>query len=194
MEISLILLYRYVNHHTAYSLIEERPQKNSTTTATGLWYFRLTHNTVENTIFCGQYKGKRFQPVWTSLVLSRVLSNANTPIQHYADPHFNRFGHHRNCLSRCGHAYWTGEERRCKYIHAFTDTHSHHIIIYPQEAAPTISLCTGYVGTGCISVPVVSDTCVNFTGGLTFLNKEVTSVVVPGGFACTFTSWVRAFL
>ncbi|KAJ6622976.1 hypothetical protein B0H10DRAFT_1944280 [Mycena sp. CBHHK59/15] len=40
--------------------------------------------------------------------------------------------------------------------------------------------------SGCVIIPVVSDTCINFTGGLSFLNKEVSNVQVPGGFVCTF--------
>ncbi|KAJ7784024.1 hypothetical protein B0H14DRAFT_2474120 [Mycena olivaceomarginata] len=34
--------------------------------------------------------------------------------------------------------------------------------------------------------PTVSDTCVNLTGGLSFLNKEISTATVPGGFVCTF--------
>ncbi|PPQ83901.1 hypothetical protein CVT25_000696 [Psilocybe cyanescens] len=51
---------------------------------------------------------------------------------------------------------------------------------------PTVEVCTGNIGTGCVTIPVVSDSCVNFTGGLSFLNKESSAVVVPGGFVCTF--------
>ncbi|KAJ6562554.1 hypothetical protein B0H19DRAFT_943385, partial [Mycena capillaripes] len=38
----------------------------------------------------------------------------------------------------------------------------------------------------CVAVPVVSDDCVNLTGGLSFLNKEISNSLVPGGFICTF--------
>ncbi|PPQ87406.1 hypothetical protein CVT25_008125 [Psilocybe cyanescens] len=55
-----------------------------------------------------------------------------------------------------------------------------------ENNVPTVEVCTGNVGTGCVTIPVVSDSCVNFTGGLSFLNKESSAVVVPGGFVCTF--------
>ncbi|KAK6995908.1 hypothetical protein R3P38DRAFT_3423938 [Favolaschia claudopus] len=55
------------------------------------------------------------------------------------------------------------------------------------EASANIQVCTGVNPTaGCINVPAVSDACVNLTGGLTFLNKEITLAVIPGGFICTF--------
>jgi hypothetical protein len=37
-----------------------------------------------------------------------------------------------------------------------------------------------------INVPVVSEQCVDFTGGLTLMNKDLSSAVIPGGFVCTF--------
>ncbi|KAJ7122179.1 hypothetical protein C8R44DRAFT_785789 [Mycena epipterygia] len=54
--------------------------------------------------------------------------------------------------------------------------------------APTITVCTGSITpqNGCVALPVVSDSCINFTGGLSFLNKEVSHAEVPGGFVCTF--------
>ncbi|KAK7435113.1 hypothetical protein VKT23_019806 [Stygiomarasmius scandens] len=53
-------------------------------------------------------------------------------------------------------------------------------------ASPTITLCTAVnFGGTCIQLPVVSDSCTNFTGGLTVLNKELSSAVIPGGFICT---------
>ncbi|KAJ7697986.1 hypothetical protein B0H14DRAFT_3037825 [Mycena olivaceomarginata] len=42
------------------------------------------------------------------------------------------------------------------------------------------------VGVGCAAIPTVSDTCVNLTGGLSFLNKEISTATVLGGFVCTF--------
>ena len=54
-----------------------------------------------------------------------------------------------------------------------------------QDASVTIQVCSS-VGTGCVTIPVVSDDCVNLTGGLSFLNKEITTAAVPGGFICTF--------
>ncbi|KAJ7691488.1 hypothetical protein B0H16DRAFT_1486755 [Mycena metata] len=54
------------------------------------------------------------------------------------------------------------------------------------EASVTIEICSGSCPTGGVTVPVVSDACINLTGGLSFLNKEISSAVVPGGFVCTF--------
>ncbi|KAJ7362403.1 hypothetical protein DFH08DRAFT_322952 [Mycena albidolilacea] len=53
------------------------------------------------------------------------------------------------------------------------------------DASATIQVCTS-VGTGCVNLPVVSDDCINLTGGLSFLNKEISTATVPGGFICTF--------
>ncbi|KAJ7915104.1 hypothetical protein B0H13DRAFT_413622, partial [Mycena leptocephala] len=52
----------------------------------------------------------------------------------------------------------------------------------------TITVCTGSLSPpqGCLDIPIVSDACINFIGGLTFFNKEVSSAKVPGGFVCTF--------
>ncbi|KAJ7366102.1 hypothetical protein DFH08DRAFT_1071724 [Mycena albidolilacea] len=59
--------------------------------------------------------------------------------------------------------------------------------IGPSTDIPvTVTVCSGGVGVGCAAVPTVSDTCVNLTGGLSFLNKEISTVTVPGGFVCTF--------
>ncbi|KAK7435119.1 hypothetical protein VKT23_019812 [Stygiomarasmius scandens] len=54
-------------------------------------------------------------------------------------------------------------------------------------AAPTITLCTSreFLGT-CLSPSVVSDTCIDLTGGMTILNKELSSAIIPAGFVCTF--------
>ncbi|KAF7360620.1 hypothetical protein MVEN_00793700 [Mycena venus] len=54
------------------------------------------------------------------------------------------------------------------------------------DASVTVEVCTSPGPTGCINLPVVSDSCINFTGGLSFLNKEITVAIVPGGFICTF--------
>ncbi|KAJ7122176.1 hypothetical protein C8R44DRAFT_785786 [Mycena epipterygia] len=52
----------------------------------------------------------------------------------------------------------------------------------------TITVCTGTISpqSGCVAIPINSDSCINFTGGLSFLNKEVSNAQVPGGFVCTF--------
>ncbi|KIK69029.1 hypothetical protein GYMLUDRAFT_80405 [Collybiopsis luxurians FD-317 M1] len=55
-------------------------------------------------------------------------------------------------------------------------------------APATITVCTGSLNppAGCVTIPVVSDACTDFTGGLSFLNEEVGSVQVPDGFVCSF--------
>jgi hypothetical protein len=62
------------------------------------------------------------------------------------------------------------------------------LTIYAQLVSATITVCTGSLSPpqGCLDIPVVSDACINFIGGLTFFNKEVSSAKVPGGFVCTF--------
>ncbi|KAF7328321.1 HET domain-containing protein [Mycena venus] len=53
------------------------------------------------------------------------------------------------------------------------------------DASPSIQVCTT-AGTGCVTLPVVSDDCVNLTGGLSFLDQEITTATIPGGLICTF--------
>ncbi|KAJ7135542.1 hypothetical protein C8R44DRAFT_952016 [Mycena epipterygia] len=53
------------------------------------------------------------------------------------------------------------------------------------DASVTIEVCTS-VNTGCVTIPVISDDCLNLTGGLTFLDKEISTAQIPGGFICTF--------
>ncbi|KAJ7195235.1 hypothetical protein GGX14DRAFT_677305 [Mycena pura] len=56
------------------------------------------------------------------------------------------------------------------------------------DAPATITACSGSLNppNGCATIPVVADTCTSFTGGLTFLNNEISNVLVPLGFTCTF--------
>ncbi|KAJ7436408.1 hypothetical protein FB451DRAFT_1061756 [Mycena latifolia] len=54
-----------------------------------------------------------------------------------------------------------------------------------QDASVSIVVCTS-VGTGCVTLPVICDSCINFTGGLSGLNKELTTAQIPVGFNCTF--------
>ncbi|KAJ7478516.1 hypothetical protein FB451DRAFT_1557134 [Mycena latifolia] len=53
------------------------------------------------------------------------------------------------------------------------------------DTSASIVVCSTE-GTGCVTLPVVSDSCINFTGGLSFLNKEINTAQIPGGFICTF--------
>ncbi|KAJ7589876.1 hypothetical protein C8J56DRAFT_1025200 [Mycena floridula] len=57
-----------------------------------------------------------------------------------------------------------------------------------EQASATITVCSGSVSPaqGCVTVPVVSDSCINLTGGLSFLNKEISGAKIPAGFVCTF--------
>ncbi|THU83846.1 hypothetical protein K435DRAFT_765611 [Dendrothele bispora CBS 962.96] len=56
-----------------------------------------------------------------------------------------------------------------------------------ENASPTITLCTAAQFAGiCVRPAVVSESCTNLVGGLTTLNEEVSSIVVPAGFICTF--------
>ncbi|KAJ7195247.1 hypothetical protein GGX14DRAFT_404162 [Mycena pura] len=56
------------------------------------------------------------------------------------------------------------------------------------DASFIIEACTGRIDPpeGCVNIPVVADTCVSFTGGLTFLDNAITVVRVPDGFICSF--------
>ncbi|KAJ6586009.1 hypothetical protein B0H19DRAFT_1250752 [Mycena capillaripes] len=54
------------------------------------------------------------------------------------------------------------------------------------DASVTIEICSGTCPVGGVTVPVVSDACINLTGGLSFLNKEISQAIIPGGFVCTF--------
>ncbi|PPR03486.1 hypothetical protein CVT26_007892 [Gymnopilus dilepis] len=55
-----------------------------------------------------------------------------------------------------------------------------------ESLSPGTQVCTGNINSGCVTVPISSDSCINFTGGLSFLNKEVTTAEIPDGFVCTF--------
>ncbi|KAJ7611187.1 hypothetical protein FB45DRAFT_320301 [Roridomyces roridus] len=56
-------------------------------------------------------------------------------------------------------------------------------------ATTTVTVCTGALNppAGCVAIPLVSGSCIDLSqGGLNFLNKEISSASVPGGFICTF--------
>ncbi|KAJ7169190.1 hypothetical protein C8R43DRAFT_1121081 [Mycena crocata] len=62
-------------------------------------------------------------------------------------------------------------------------------VAQPIALAPaTITVCSGALNppSGCVGIPVVSDSCVSLTGGLSFLNKEISNAKIPAGFVCTF--------
>ncbi|PFH51680.1 hypothetical protein AMATHDRAFT_46857 [Amanita thiersii Skay4041] len=54
--------------------------------------------------------------------------------------------------------------------------------------SPSVFICTGSLNppNGCLTVPVVSDECINLTGGLSFANDELSTARIPGGLVCTF--------
>ncbi|KAJ7110406.1 hypothetical protein C8R44DRAFT_742897 [Mycena epipterygia] len=57
-----------------------------------------------------------------------------------------------------------------------------------QDLNITVEVCTGALDppTGCVTIPALSDDCINLIGGFTFLNKEISSAEVPRGIFCTF--------
>jgi hypothetical protein len=56
-----------------------------------------------------------------------------------------------------------------------------------QDVGTTVTVCSDVNGvSGCATIPVNSDTCRSFTGGLSFLNDEVSAAKIPAGFVCTF--------
>ncbi|EAU32299.1 predicted protein [Aspergillus terreus NIH2624] len=59
-----------------------------------------------------------------------------------------------------------------------------------HAASPTMVFCkdANFGGT-CVNLPVVSDSCVDFKGGLSFLYHEVSSVRVPSGFVCSLSRY-----
>ncbi|KIJ46861.1 hypothetical protein M422DRAFT_249604 [Sphaerobolus stellatus SS14] len=55
------------------------------------------------------------------------------------------------------------------------------------DVSATIEVCTdANFGGSCVTIPVVSDQCIDFTGGLAFLNEAISSAVIPDGFVCFF--------
>ncbi|KAJ7250294.1 hypothetical protein C8J57DRAFT_1474939 [Mycena rebaudengoi] len=55
------------------------------------------------------------------------------------------------------------------------------------DVGTTVTVCSDVNGvSGCATIPVNSDTCRSFTGGLSFLNDEVSAAKIPAGFVCTF--------
>ncbi|KAJ7588627.1 hypothetical protein C8J56DRAFT_1025910 [Mycena floridula] len=57
-----------------------------------------------------------------------------------------------------------------------------------EQASTTITVCTGTIipAQGCATIPIVSDSCLNLKGGLSFLNKAISTAEVPTGFVCIF--------
>ncbi|KAJ7887391.1 hypothetical protein B0H13DRAFT_1590122, partial [Mycena leptocephala] len=53
--------------------------------------------------------------------------------------------------------------------------------------SPTITVCTDShnLQSGCVDLSAVADTCTDFTGYFSFLDKAVSSAQVPPGLVCT---------
>ncbi|KAJ7018462.1 hypothetical protein C8F04DRAFT_1151573 [Mycena alexandri] len=51
-----------------------------------------------------------------------------------------------------------------------------------------MTACSGSINppVGCVTIPIVSDSCFNFVGGASGLDKEVSWVQVPAEYACTY--------
>ncbi|TFK30960.1 hypothetical protein BDQ12DRAFT_687559 [Crucibulum laeve] len=58
------------------------------------------------------------------------------------------------------------------------------------EITPNVIVCSGslHPANGCLTIPVGSDACINFTGGLSFLNKEASTASIDQGLVCSFFS------
>ena len=55
------------------------------------------------------------------------------------------------------------------------------------RASPQIEACTNInFGGTCVTIPFSSDSCIDLTGGLSILNEQISSAVIPEGFVCTF--------
>ncbi|KAF9467666.1 hypothetical protein BDZ94DRAFT_974721 [Collybia nuda] len=57
-----------------------------------------------------------------------------------------------------------------------------------ELATPVVTVCTGSLNprAGCVDIPVIASSCVNFLGGNSFLNDEVSNAQIPAGITCTF--------
>ncbi|KAF7359807.1 hypothetical protein MVEN_00705900 [Mycena venus] len=62
------------------------------------------------------------------------------------------------------------------------------LILAGELASPSITACSGSINPpdGCSIISVVSAGCINLTGDLSSLNKQVSWAQVPAGFVCTF--------
>ncbi|KAJ6470432.1 hypothetical protein C8R45DRAFT_1015601 [Mycena sanguinolenta] len=52
--------------------------------------------------------------------------------------------------------------------------------------SPSIEVCTNSTAARCATIAVVSAACVNLTGRLGWLNKNISAAIIPDGFVCTF--------
>ncbi|KAJ7738906.1 hypothetical protein B0H14DRAFT_2991425 [Mycena olivaceomarginata] len=60
------------------------------------------------------------------------------------------------------------------------------------DTEATVTVCSDGVPVRCAAVPLVSDICVNLTGGLSFLNKKISTATVFRDFGCTASGVVNA--
>ncbi|KAJ7588683.1 hypothetical protein C8J56DRAFT_1164466, partial [Mycena floridula] len=57
-----------------------------------------------------------------------------------------------------------------------------------EQPSPNITVCSTSISPadGCATIPIVSDSCVNLIGGLTFFNKEISEASIPAELVCRF--------
>ncbi|KXN87093.1 hypothetical protein AN958_09303 [Leucoagaricus sp. SymC.cos] len=70
--------------------------------------------------------------------------------------------------------------------YAISTSKSSLVQLKAENLSPNIQVCSSTVPVGCVTIAASSDSCVNFIGGLSFLYKEVSGVVIPAGLVCTF--------
>ncbi|KAF7359805.1 hypothetical protein MVEN_00705700 [Mycena venus] len=53
---------------------------------------------------------------------------------------------------------------------------------------PNMTACSGSIdpAVGCVTIPIVSDSCLDLIGGFSGLNHEISWVQVPNDYACTY--------
>lgn len=84
--------------------------------------------------------------------------------------------------SRCASRH--GNQEGGMYLRGLHLPHAHVSLV--QDVSVNINLCQAPNFQNCITVPVNTDTCVDLTGGLSFLDKSISATVIPSGFVCTF--------
>ncbi|KAJ6470445.1 hypothetical protein C8R45DRAFT_937359 [Mycena sanguinolenta] len=59
-------------------------------------------------------------------------------------------------------------------------------VMASPATSPSIEVCTSSAAGRCATIAVVSAACVNLTGRLGWLNKNISTAIIPDGFVCTF--------
>ncbi|KAJ7585987.1 hypothetical protein C8J56DRAFT_50339 [Mycena floridula] len=57
-----------------------------------------------------------------------------------------------------------------------------------EQSDPGFTICSGSINPrqGCVDLPVATENCINLTGGLAFLNKQISATRFSVGLVCTF--------